>query len=206
MLTVNLYHHFAQPMESLVSLSQDAQLQLSKQVAFWELMEIVDGYQPLELPLLNVLYTHHAPLPKELQLHNAYFGDQLVFQMEHHASQRPHAHLTLHKSDAPMQELMEHASMLPQLVQPPQELADYNYVPMQQLQQHQVSQPTQDALDSQQQLLVQLQELDVFHKVPVDHTQPKQDVFKELMESASGPQQQQLQLQQHQLAHQAFAD
>ena len=169
-------------------------------------MEIVDGYQPLELPLLNVLYTHHAPLPKELQQHNVYFGDQLVFQTEHHALPRPHAHHIQLKSDALMQELMEHASMLPQQAQPQQELADYNYVPMPQPPQQQVSQLTPDALDSQQPQHAQLQEQAVFHKVPVDHTQSKQDVFKELMEFVSGPQQQQLQQQQHQLAHQAFAD
>ena len=101
---------------------------------------------------------------------------------------------------------MEHASMLPQQAQPQQELADYNYVPMPQPPQQQVSQLTPDALDSQQPQHAQLQEQAVFHKVPVDHTQSKQDVFKELMEFVSGPQQQQLQQQQHQLAHQAFAD
>ena len=106
-----------------------------------------------------------------------------------------------------MRELMEHVSMLPQLAQQLQELADYNYVPMPLPQQHQVSQLTPDALDSQQQLLVQLQELAVFHRVLADLTQFKLVVSKELMEFASGPQQQQLMRQRlHQLQQQVFAD
>lgn len=105
-------------MEQLVLQSQDAQLPLYKPVAFWELMEIVVGYQLLELPLLNVLYTQHVLLLQELQQHNVYFGDQLVFQMELLALPRQHAHHTLLKSVVEMRELMEHAFMLPQQAQP----------------------------------------------------------------------------------------
>ena len=101
---------------------------------------------------------------------------------------------------------MAHVSILPQQAQQLQELVDYNYVPMPLPQQHQVSQLTQDALDSQQQLLVQLLELPVYHKAPVDLTQYKLVVFRELMESAYGPQQQQLQQQQLHLQPQVFAD
>ena len=81
-------------------------------------MEIVDGYQPLELLLLNALYIQHALLQQEPQQHNVYSGDQLAFQMELLASQRQHAHHTPLKLVVVMQELMEHASMLHQLVQP----------------------------------------------------------------------------------------
>ena len=102
---------------------------------------------------------------------------------------------------------MVHVSMLHQQAQQQQELADYNYVPMPLPQQHQVSQLTPDALDSQQQLLVQLQELAVFHRVLADLIQLKLAVFREQMEFASGPQQQQLMRQlPHQLQQQAFAD
>ena len=118
MLSVNKYHLFARPMEQLALQSQDAQLPLYKPVVFQELMEIVDGYQLLELPLLNVLYIPHVAWPKELQQHNVYFGDQLVFQMELLALPRQHAHHTLLKSLVEMQELMEHAFMLPQQAQP----------------------------------------------------------------------------------------
>ena len=81
-------------------------------------MEIVDGYQLLELLLLNVLYILHVLLQQVPQQHNVYFGDQLAFQMELLALQRQHAHHTPLKLVVVMQELMEHASMLLQLVQP----------------------------------------------------------------------------------------
>ena len=168
-------------------------------------MEIVDGYQLLELQLLNVLYILHVLLHKELQQHNVYFGDQLVFLLELHALQRQLVHHIQLKSDVEMQELMEHASTLPQLEQPLQELADYNYVQMQLQQQQQAFQLTLDVSVSQQLLHAQLQEQPVFHNLHVDHTQSKQDVFKELMEYASGQPQQQLQQQLHQLQHQVFA-
>ena len=136
-------------------------------------MEIADGYQPLELQLLNALYILHVLLHQEPQQPNVYFGDQLAFQMELHASQRQHAHHTPLKLAAVMQELMEHASMLLQLAQPLQELADYNYVQMLLLQQPQVFQLTQDVSDSQQPHLAQHLELDVFHNLPVDPIQSK---------------------------------
>ena len=169
-------------------------------------MEIVDGYQLLELPLLNVLYILHVLLHKELQQHNVYCGDQLAFLMELHVSLRQLVHHIPLKSVVEMQELTEHASTLPPLVQPLQELADYNYVQMQLQQQQQAFQLTQDVLDSQQLLHAQLQEQLVFHNQHVDHTQSKLVVFKEQTECASGRQQQQLQQQQHQLQHQVFAD
>ena len=206
MLSVNKYHHSAQPMEQLVLQSQDAQLPLYKPVAFWELMEIADGYQLLELPLLNVLYIPHVAWPKELQQHNVYFGDQLVFQMELLALPRQHAHHTLLKSVVEMQELMVHASTLPHLVQPLQELADYNYVLMLQLQHPQVFQHTQDVSVFQLLHHAPHQEQHVFHNLLVDPTQCKLVVFKELTEFASGPQQQPLQQPLHQLQHQVSAD
>ena len=206
MLSVNKSHHSVQLMELLVSQLQDAQSQLYKQVAFWELMEIVDGYQLLELLLLNVLYILHVLLHKEPPQHNAYFGDQLVFQMELLASQRQHAHHTILKLVVVMQELMEHASMLPRLVQQQQELADYNYVLMRLLQQPQVFQLMLDVSDFLLQHLAQHLELDVSHNLLVDHTQSKLVVFKEQMEFVSGLQQQRMQQPPHQLQHQAFAD
>ena len=169
-------------------------------------MEIADGYLLLELLRLNALYILHVLLLKELQQRNVYFGDQHAFQMEHLALLRPHAHHTILKLVAQMQELMEHASMWLQLVQQQQELADYNYVQMLLLQQLQVSQFIQDVSDFLLPLLAQHQELDVFHNLLVDLTQPKLVVFKELMEFAFGPQHRQMQQQQHQLQHQVFAD
>lgn len=206
MLYVNRYHHSAQPMEQLVLQSQDAQLPLYKPVAFWELMEIADGYQLLELPLLNVLYTQHALLLQELQQHNVYFGDQLVFQMELLALLEQHAHHTLLKLVAEMQELMEHAFMLPQQAQPLLELADYNYVQMLLLQQPQVFQLTLDVLDSQPPHHAPHQEQPAFHNQLVDPTLSSLVVFKEQMEFASGQQQQQLLQPLRQLQHQVFAD
>ena len=206
MLSVNKYHHSAQPMEQLVLQSQDAQLPLYKPVAFWELMEIADGYQLLELPLLNVLYTLHVLLLQEPQQHNAYFGDQLVFQMELLALPRQHAHHTLLKSLVEMQELMEHAFMLPQQAQPLLELADYNYVQMLLLQQRQVFQLTLDVSDSQPPHHAQLLEQPVFRNQLVDPTLSSLVVFKEQMEFASGQQQQQLLQPLRQLQHQVFAD
>ena len=169
-------------------------------------MEIADGYQLLELLLLNALYILHALLRKEQQRHNVYFGDQLVFQMELLASQSQHAHHTILKLVVVTQELMEHASMLPQLVQSLQELADYNYVQMPQLQQPQVYQLMLDVSDFLLQHLAQHLELDVSHNLLVDHTQSKLVVFKEQTEFASGLQQQRMQMPPHHLQHQAFAD
>ena len=126
--------------------------------------------------------------------------------MELHASLRLHAHHTPLKSDVEMQELMELASTLLPLVQPLQELADYNYVQMQLQQQQQAFQLTQDVLDLQQLHHAQLQEQPVFHNQHVDHTQSKLVVFKEQTEFASGLQQQQLQQQRHQLQLRVFAD
>ena len=168
-------------------------------------MEIVDGYQPLELLLLNVLYIHHVLLHKELQQHNANFGDQLAFQLELHASLRLHVLHTPLKSVVEMQELMEHASMLSQLVLL-QEIADYNYAQMLPLQQQQVSQLTLDVSASQQLLLAQPQVLLVFHNLLVNPIQCRLVAYKELTEYASGPLQPQLQQQQHQLQLQVFAD
>ena len=108
-------------------------------------MEIVDGCQLLEQLQHNVLYTLHVPWLKEQQQPNAHFGGQLAFLMEHHVLQRQHAPLTQLRSVAEMQELMEHASSLPQLEQPLQELADYNYALMQLQQQLQVYQLILDA-------------------------------------------------------------
>ena len=169
-------------------------------------MEIVDGYQPLELLLPYALYLQHVLLPKEPQQHNVYFGDKPAFQTELLASQRQHALHTILKLVAVMAEPMELASMLPQLVQQQQELADCNYVQTLLLQQQQVFQLTLDVSDLQQTHLAQHLELDVFHNLPVDPIQSKLAAFKELMEFASGPQQQQMRQQPHQLQHQVFAD
>ena len=67
---VRLPHHSAQLMVQLVLLSLDAQRQSYKLVAFWELMETVDGYQLQEQLLPHVLSTQIAQLPLEQQLHN----------------------------------------------------------------------------------------------------------------------------------------
>ena len=74
------------------------------------------------------------------------------------------------------------------------------------LQQPQVFQLTQDASDLQLVHHAPHQEQPVFHNQPVDHTQSKLVAFKEQMESASGPQQQPLQQQLHQLQPRVFAD
>ena len=169
-------------------------------------MEIADGCQLLEVLLLNVLYIPHALLLKELQHHNAYFGDQIAFLMEHHAYRRQLVLHILLKSVVEIQELMEHASMLPQLVLQVQELADYKYAQMLPLQQLQVSQLTPDVLDLQQPLLAQPQVLLVSHNQLVDHILYRLDAFKELTEYASGQLQRQLQQQLLQLLLQVFAD
>ena len=126
--------------------------------------------------------------------------------MELLASLRLHAHHTPLKSVVEMQELMEHASTLLPLVQPLQELADYNYVQMQLQQQQQVFQLTQDVSDLQQLHHAQLQEPDAFHNLLADHIQFKPDVSKEQTEYASGPQLQQLRQQRHQLQLQVSVD
>ncbi len=101
-------------------------------------MEIADGCQLLEV-LLNVLYIPHALLLKERLQHNAHFGDPLAYLMELPASLRQPVLLIPLKSVVEMQELMEHASMLSQLVLQLQELADYKYAQMLPLQQLKVS-------------------------------------------------------------------
>ena len=130
MLHVRLLHHFAQLMEQLVLQSLDAQEQSYKQVAFWELMETADGYQLLEQLLLLVLSTQIALLLMEQQQPNVKLGDLLVYQMVLHASLDPLAHQKQPKLLAVMQELMVHASGLPQQEHQQQELADFNYALM----------------------------------------------------------------------------
>ena len=205
-LFVNKYHRFAQRMEQLVLLSQDVQLQLNKQVAFWELMEIVDGYQLLELLMPNALYLHIVLQLKELLLHNAYFGDPIAFQTELLALLRQHAHHILLRLVVQMQEQMEYATMLLLQVQKLQEFADYNNVLMQLLKQPQVYPLTLDVSHILLQHLVQHQVLDVFLYLNVDHIQSKLDVFKELMAYAFGQYQKQLLQQQLQLQQQVFAE
>ena len=60
-------------------------------------MEIVDGYQPLDLLLLLVPYLQIARLQQELQLHSAKLGDQLAFLMVQLVSQNQLAQHTQHK-------------------------------------------------------------------------------------------------------------
>ena len=130
MLHVKLPHLSAQLMEQLVSPLLDAQGQFYKQVAFWELMETVDGYQPLEQLLLLVLSTRIALLLLEQQQPNVKLGDLLAYRMVPLASPDPLVHHIQLKLLAVIQEPMVHASGSPQQGQQQQELADSNYVQM----------------------------------------------------------------------------
>ena len=193
-------------MEQYLLQSQDAQLQLYKQAALWELMEIVDGYQLLELLMLNALYLHNVLQLKELLLHNAYFGDQIAFQTEQPAFLRQHAHHILLRLVVQMQEQMAYATMLLRLEQILQELVDHNNVLMPLLKQPQVYPLTLDVSHILLQHLAQHQVLDVFLYLNVDSIQSKLDVSKELMAYAFGQYQQQLLQQQPQLQQQVFAE
>ena len=152
-------------------------------------MEIVDGYQLLEQPLLVVVYLQPAHRQLEQQLHNAKPGDRHAYQMELLVYQSQLVHHIQHKLlvETLVQTVLVSGSL--QQEQQQQELADYNYAQMP----LQTSLLMQDALHFQRQLLVQLLEPLAFHKLLAQHTQFKPDAFKEQMEFANGLQQQLLQ-------------
>ena len=110
MLHAKLLRHSAQLTEQLVLQSLDAQRQYYKQVAFWELMEIVDGYLQLGQLLLHVHYTLTVQLLQGQHLHNAKLGDQHAYQMAQLAFQNQLVHRIQLKLPVEMLELMEHAS------------------------------------------------------------------------------------------------
>ena len=110
MLHVRLPHLYAQLMVQLVLLSLDVQRQSYKQVVYWELMEIVGGYQLQEQLLPHVLSTRIAQLLQEQQQPNVKLGDLPVYRMVLHAFPDPLAHHIQPKLLALIQELMVHAS------------------------------------------------------------------------------------------------
>ena len=164
-------------------------------------MEIVAGYQLLELLLPLVLYSLIVQQPQEQRQLNAKLGDLLAYRTAQLASLNPLALHIQHRLLAVMLELMVLASGWHLLEHQQQEPADYNYALM--------PLPTrvliQDVLHSQLQLPAQLLEQLAFPNQHVPHTQSKQGVFREQTVFASGLQLQQLlqiQLlpQQHQSA------
>lgn len=94
-------------MEQVVLLLQVAPRQFYKQVVFWVPMELVDGYQLLELQLLLVLFTPIAHLLQEHQHHNVKHGEQLVSQMEQPVFQNLLVLVTQQQQLVPTQVQME---------------------------------------------------------------------------------------------------
>ena len=115
-------------------------------------MEIVDGYQLLEQPLLVVVYLQLAHRQLEQQLHNAKPGDRHASQMELLVYQSRLVHHMQHRLlvETLVQTVLVSGSL--QQEQQLQELVDYNYVQMP----LQINLLMQDALHFQLLLLVQL--------------------------------------------------
>ena len=92
-LVAKQYHNFVPPMELIVLPSLDVLKHSHKLVAFWEPMEIADGYQQQAPQHLNV---HFIPIVQQQlgqQQLNANHGDLLVFLMEPLVLQNPHVRL-----------------------------------------------------------------------------------------------------------------
>ena len=68
-----------------------------KQVALKDMMEIVDGYQPINKIQPSVHYILNASMLKELHCNHANFGDNPAFLMESNVFRNQIAQLIKHK-------------------------------------------------------------------------------------------------------------